>query len=177
MPSIAAQYNDQMGAVDIGDQLRASEGFDHRVHKGNWRVIAWKFLLETSLVNSFLLQRFKDPAWGSIRRQVDWRQRLVDELLEAYAGDGTSRQLFRAGDTFTPRLQHNHVDRKKSSKCLACQGFRAGEIRSRSHRKPLQVRDPNARAPTKTRRGCDVCDVAICTSENCWYFYHSLVPT
>ncbi|KFA53373.1 hypothetical protein S40293_09399, partial [Stachybotrys chartarum IBT 40293] len=33
MLAAAAAYNDQMGAVDIGDQLRATEGLDHRIRR------------------------------------------------------------------------------------------------------------------------------------------------
>jgi hypothetical protein len=40
MPSFAADYNDNMGGVDIGDQLKAGLGIKHRVCKGNWRAIA-----------------------------------------------------------------------------------------------------------------------------------------
>lgn len=92
--------------------------------------MAWKFLLEISLVNSFLLRCFKKPTWGAVKRQVKWRERLVDDIFKTFAHDGSSRQNFRAGDTFIPLSQHNDVDRKKSSNCLACQGFRAGEIRT-----------------------------------------------
>ena len=175
MPFIAAQYNLHMGAVDIGDQLKASTGFKHRICKGNWRAVAWKFLLETSLVNSFLLQQFKEANWGTVRRQVDWRQRIVEDIFKNYGKEGNSRVLFRSGDAFTPRSQHNHVVRNKSANCLACQGFRAGDVRTRNQdtkRLPLREVNSNRRKPAKTRRGCDVCDVALCTSSNCWDFYH-----
>jgi hypothetical protein len=35
MPSFAADYNNNIGGVDIGDQLKASLGIKHRVYKGN----------------------------------------------------------------------------------------------------------------------------------------------
>ncbi|KFA69906.1 hypothetical protein S40285_07450, partial [Stachybotrys chlorohalonatus IBT 40285] len=58
LPMLAAiaAYNDQMGAVDIGDQLQATEGLDHCIRLGGWRAIAWTFLLEVALVNGYLLQ-------------------------------------------------------------------------------------------------------------------------
>lgn len=73
VPSIAADYNDFMGAVDIGDQLRASEGLDHRICKGSWRAIAWTFLLEVALVNSYILQARGSPAWKPYQSQHNWR--------------------------------------------------------------------------------------------------------
>lgn len=83
MPSIAAQYNLHIGAVDIGDQLRACAALNHRGYKGNWRAMAWKFLLEISLVNSSLLQRFKKPTWATIESQVEWRERLVEDTVSS----------------------------------------------------------------------------------------------
>jgi hypothetical protein len=46
----AAACDSNMGAVDIRDQLRATEGHDHRNRSGGWRATAWTFLLEVALV-------------------------------------------------------------------------------------------------------------------------------
>lgn len=164
-----------MGGVDIGDQLRAGGGLNHRVCRGNWRALAWTFLLETALINSFLLQLWGQPSWPRITSQREWRQRIVRDLCEAYSKDGSSRQRFRAGDIFSPIAQHKHVNRGKSASCLACQGFKAGQLRSQSQRKPLGTASGNKKPPTKTRKGCNLCDVAICTRPDCWYDYHSLI--
>ncbi|KAJ3498250.1 hypothetical protein NLG97_g1279 [Lecanicillium saksenae] len=80
VPSFGAAYNDFMGAVDIGDQLRASSSQDHRVNKGNWQAIAWSFLLETAITNSYLLQK-KSTNWRPFESQKAWRQHLVDALF------------------------------------------------------------------------------------------------
>jgi hypothetical protein len=56
IPSIAAAYNDEMGGVDRGDQRRAGKGCDHHVRKGGWQALAWTFLFDAVLVNSFILQ-------------------------------------------------------------------------------------------------------------------------
>lgn len=181
VPSVTADYNDLMGAVDIGDQLRATAtgGTQHRVRRGGWQAIAWSFLLETALVNSYLLQRHGQPSWKPYKGQRQWRQQLVDELFQRYSTDGASRQRFRAGDTFTPFLQHNHVDRKKRGLCFGCQGFRVGEVRSRSQQRTvLGARGANSLngKPRQTTKGCDKCNVALCTLGNCWYFYHRQNP-
>jgi hypothetical protein len=177
MLEAAAAYNSNMSAVDIGDQLRATEGLDHRNRRDGWRAIAWNFLLEVMLVNSFLLQqRASGPSpWAPYSSQRQWRQRLVDDLVRLYSKTGTSRERFRAGDTFTAMSQHNHVNRGKSSRCVGCQGLRAGEVRSRSRgcQQPLSQVSGNSLKPTMTRKGCDVCNVAICTRQECWDFYHS----
>lgn len=163
-----------MGAVDIGDQLRASEGLDHRICKGSWRAIAWTFLLEVALVNSYILQARGSPAWKPYKSQHNWHCRLIKELFGAFSKDGSSRQRFRTGDIFTPASQHNLVRRGKRAKCLACQGFQCGRLRSQSSKQPLAEASGNSlkrRAPY-SRWGCDKCDVALCKQGNCWYLYH-----
>ncbi|KFA71894.1 hypothetical protein S40288_09514 [Stachybotrys chartarum IBT 40288] len=55
IPSVTVAYNHEMGAVDLGDQLQATESLQHRIYKGRWQAPAWTFLLDTMLVNSYLL--------------------------------------------------------------------------------------------------------------------------
>ena len=175
IPSIAATYNDEMNHVDRGDQLRASRGYSHSIRRGPWQAIAWTFLLDTALINSYLLQLHGQPKWKKIRSQSDWRGRLIDDLIAAY-WTGHSRKRFRAGDENTPMELHERVKRGKNSPCLACQGLRCGQIRSRSKRKPLTGINTNTRkkGPKKTRYGCRQCDVALCNQQDCWDFYHHI---
>ena len=179
MPLIAADYNDQMNAVDIGDQLRQYNTYKHAICRGGWQAIAWTFLLDTTLINSYLLQARGRPEWPHYTTQTAWRQALIDALIKAYSATGGSRQRYRCGDEFTPIAQHHHVNRKKRSRCLACQGYKVGEARSQSQQKPLQRLSDDAlnrrNKSKQTSWGCDVCDVAICTPGGCWDFYHSTI--
>ncbi|KAJ0128232.1 hypothetical protein HZ326_28670 [Fusarium oxysporum f. sp. albedinis] len=59
--SIAAIDNEQMNAVDQGDQRRAYWSPDRRVRRGIWKALAWDFLLEIALINSFILQLKGQP--------------------------------------------------------------------------------------------------------------------
>ena len=179
VPSFAAAYNDFMGAVDIGDQLKASSSQDHRACYGNWHAVAWSFLLETVLVNSFLIQK-KATNWTSYKSQVAWRQHLVDALIKQYSRYGASRKRYRSGDKVTPVAQHNRVRQKHPSACLACKGVTYRQVRSQSgqkgqNRPALAPMSGNQRRPKvpKTRYRCQECNVAICNSDKCWYFYHS----
>lgn len=174
IPSIAADYNDLMNAVDIGDHLRSSLGYQHRIRRGGWQALAWTFLLDISLINSYILQLRGKPHWKPFTSQTKWRQQLVDELCRAYGMTGGSRQRFRAGDEFTPLSQHKHVKRGKKSRCLACQGHRVGEVRQKRHLGALTVNALNRQAVPQSTFGCDVCDVALCNSQSCWNFYHSV---
>ncbi|KAJ0127350.1 hypothetical protein HZ326_29546 [Fusarium oxysporum f. sp. albedinis] len=64
IPTIAASYNDEMNHVDRSDQRRPYLGYDHPMRRGAWQAIAWTFLLDVVLVNSFLLQLHGQPAWN-----------------------------------------------------------------------------------------------------------------
>lgn len=173
IPKITTDYNFNMNSIDIGDQLRSSLGYDHRYRRGGWQAIAWSFLLEVALINSYLIQRNGKPSWKKYHSQIDWRTGLIKEIFKQYSNKGASRQRFRAGDTYTHISQHNHVNRGKRGPCLGCEGHRYGEIRSRS--RALQPISGNrGRRGSMTFWGCDKCEVAICTKEDCWYFYHKL---
>lgn len=171
IPSIAAAYNDEMNAVDRGDQMRAYWGPDRPVRRGGWKALAWDFLLEIALINSFILQQQGQPQWRPEMSQVDWRQRIVNSLIETYAPKTESRQRFRTGDEFTPILQHNLI-RRGRSECLACQGFHLGQPRPRRSRKPLSAVSGNRRRAPQSRYRCQQCNVALCRTGNCWNLWH-----
>ena len=188
-----------MGAVDVGDQLQATDSLQHRVCRGRWQATAWTFLLDTMLVNSYLLQLHEWPCDGPEPRaslsQRDWRHRLIKEISDEYSETGSSRQRYRSGDTSVPVDAHKAVHRGKNSPCLACQGLRYDEARlqtpdssgrgqrqrqrqrQQQRQQPLGEVSGNSlkRLPRKLSRwGCDVCDVSICHTDKCWYFYHRL---
>ncbi|KJZ68721.1 hypothetical protein HIM_11887 [Hirsutella minnesotensis 3608] len=132
VPTATAEYNDNMGGVDVGDQLRSYLGFDHAIRRGGWRAIAFGFLLDTALINTYLLQLRGSPNWAVFDSQVSWRQQLINELIEKHATGGSSRQRYRSGNDALPISEHNLVRRGTSSRCVACQGFRLGQLRSAS---------------------------------------------
>lgn len=191
IPLATVAYNHEMGSVDVGDQLQATESLHHRVCKGRWQALAWTFLLDTVLVNSYLLQFH---VWGQegsgcspSLTQRDWRHRLINEICEAYSQTGTSRRSYRSGDTSVPVDAHERVRRGKNSPCVACQGHRYDEPRLKApsssgrgqRRQQQHLREVSGnsrpRAPrTRSRWGCRQCDVSLCQSDKCWYFYHKL---
>ncbi|KAF4338777.1 pep1 [Fusarium beomiforme] len=50
------EYSHHTNGVDTGDQLRSYNQYSRPIRRGGWQSIAWNFLLEVILVNSFLLQ-------------------------------------------------------------------------------------------------------------------------
>lgn len=171
IPSLAATYNLEMNAVDRGDQLRSYWGPNRRVRRGGWRALAWDFLLEIALINSFILQKRGQPQWKPLNSQELWRQQLVDDLIATYGPASQSRKLFQTGDIFTPVAQHNWVRKKNPSACKACKNVRLGEQRPQV---PLAEVSGNSRPVRKSRYRCEQCDVALCNSGNCWDFYHGI---
>lgn len=177
IPSVAVAYNNHMNAVDCGDQLRSYHGFNHSIRRGPWQALAWTFLLDTVLINTYILQHKGQSDQKSRDNQVRWREQLCNGLIAKYHSDGSSRMRFRTGDEFTPYSQHKHVKRTQYSPCKACQGRQLGTAHTRSSIRPaLAPRDSNNQVPkkraTQTNYGCDKCKVAICTKPDCWYFYH-----
>ncbi|KAJ3454132.1 hypothetical protein MRS44_018026 [Fusarium solani] len=94
IPSIAADYNDWMNGVDRSDQLRASQGYKHPYRRGAWQALAWSFLLEIMIGNSYSLQLYGQPAWDKIKVQRKWRELVTKQ--EAAVGEH-QRQCEAAG--------------------------------------------------------------------------------
>uniref|UniRef100_A0A8H7N642 PiggyBac transposable element-derived protein domain-containing protein n=1 Tax=Bionectria ochroleuca TaxID=29856 RepID=A0A8H7N642_BIOOC len=180
-PSIVISYNHQMNGVDRGDQLRANCSYKHRIRRGPWQALAWTFLLETILTNTYILQRKSQSSWKPADNQKTWRRQLCNDIIRVYRHDGASRKNFTSGDRKTVYSQHKHVPDFKSRECQPCKGIQIGQIHTRSSSKRPALAQIDGNAPKKrgrrTEYGCSVCQVPICTSQNCWYFYHQQIIT
>ncbi|KAI8648825.1 DDE-Tnp-1-7 domain-containing protein [Fusarium sp. Ph1] len=194
IPTVAAAYNDEMNHVDRGDQLRSYYKYDHALRRGPWQALAWTFLLDVALVNSYVAQLHGQPKWKRYTNHRQWRECIYNELFNAYGHDSQARQLYRAGDERDlqdAELQRKHVDREinfinrhAKSDCLACQGCRQGQLRTNAsewspltevsgNQEKTERKRPKVRS--QTTFGCRICDVAICQSKYCWDFYHHLI--
>ncbi|EGU88224.1 hypothetical protein FOXB_01258, partial [Fusarium oxysporum f. sp. conglutinans Fo5176] len=150
IPSVAATYNDEMNHVDRGDQLRASLGYDHRVRRGPWQALAWTFLFDIALINSYLLQLHGSPSWKRYRSQEAWRGCLVDALIATFSPNFQGRKRYRSGneDLNSPGHKLIYRGRTKRSSYHACQGHRCGVVRSQAKAKALTEIDKNRRKKT-----------------------------
>lgn len=176
IPSVAAIYNDEMNHVDRGDQLRASLGYTHRIRRGPWQALAWTFLLEIALVNSYLLQLHGNPSWKKYKSQAAWRSCVVDALIAAFSPDCKGRKLYRSGHDNLSHPDHQLIyrGRTKNSRCHACLGHRCGVARSQAQERALAETNGNRgrKKVPKSRYGCGLCDVALCNSSYCFDLYH-----
>ncbi|KAJ0128603.1 putative oxidoreductase YusZ [Fusarium oxysporum f. sp. albedinis] len=120
MPIVAAKYNDQMNHVDRGDQLRSYYKYDHPLRRGAWQALAWTFLLDVALVNSYITQLHgPQPNWKRYTNQREWRECIYNELFNAYGHDSQARQRYRAGDERDlrePEFQREHINRGDEGK-------------------------------------------------------------
>lgn len=170
-PSIQIVYNFNMNGVDRGDQLRAHRGCGQRRNRGGgWHALAWTFLLDTVLVNTYILQQKGQCSWETYRSQADWRETLTEALFRKYVSASTLRKRFRSGNEFLPISQHNHVKAEIYGRCKGCQGVRLGDLitQSSNRRRPVV---PRAKV-RQTYYSCDTCKVPLCTLGNCWDYFH-----
>jgi hypothetical protein len=98
IPTVAAAYNDEMNHVDRGDQLRSYYKYDYALCRGPWQALAWTFLLDMALVNSYVVQLHGQPKWKRYTNHRKWRECIYNELFNAYGYNSQARQLYRAGD-------------------------------------------------------------------------------
>ncbi|KAK7589630.1 hypothetical protein V3481_008609 [Fusarium oxysporum f. sp. vasinfectum] len=194
IPTVAADYNDEMNHVDRGDQLRSYTMYDHRFRRGSWQALLWSFLLDVALANSFILQlKTTCPRWKPYKTLEKWKECIYNALFNTYAQESRARKRGRSGkeedsedlETHQKHIQRdtNHVYRGIFSDCLACKGFKQGQARPFKKRKAqgsyLQPITGNAQSKHQggtghqTWYGCRICEVAICNDPNCWYFYHT----
>ena len=94
-PAVVNAYNHSMNSVDISDQLTVFYSFVRRTRKW-WRKLFF-YLLETSVVNSYLLYRLSVT---SPRSHLGYRRAIVDQIATLYlqmspvrAGPGAPRRV------------------------------------------------------------------------------------
>ncbi|KAK1973303.1 hypothetical protein LZ30DRAFT_611248, partial [Colletotrichum cereale] len=161
--------------VDVSDQMRSYYQYGHPIRRGGWQSIAWNFLLEVVVVNSFLLQLWGSPRWQKVKTHYQWRQLLAAQLIQQFGPLAKGRQRSRPRratdkrNTSIPWEHHRKGSRGANSLCSYC-----------SNRKALRARQTLAEISgnsliqkKRTRKGCLDCNVALCTAGDCWYLWHT----
>jgi hypothetical protein len=158
---------------------------------GPWQALAWSFLLEVALINSYILQKRGNPNWKAYITPEEWKKCIYNALFNRYGHEAQGRKRNRTGreeDEDDQEEQRKHIDRKINhinrhikSDCVACKGFRQGQPRpKRRKRGDLQQISGNAQSSHRAARagrpdmGCAVCHVPICNRNDCWDFYHHI---
>ncbi|KNB17655.1 hypothetical protein FOXG_22000 [Fusarium oxysporum f. sp. lycopersici 4287] len=121
IPSIAAQYNDEMNHVDRGDQIRSYTSYQHRFRRGPWQALLWSFLLDVALVNSFILQKkTRQPHWKPYSTLRAWKECIYNAIFNKRLRDWILVQA----DLGCP-VSHQQV-REFASKIAVRNGFPEG---------------------------------------------------
>jgi hypothetical protein len=171
MPSLYADYNDNMDGIDVFDHLRSTNPMHRRQCLGGWRAL-FNFLITVPLVNSYLLSGFRSTVPPLL--QSEFRRQLILALL--YRGeDLTKCKRKQPGARARPNSERQHQDishqfgkRLKLSVCRYCNS--APEPRMR--RKVLGDLNGNI-IPRKLIRkrsiwGCISCNIATCKEGDCF---------
>ncbi|EGU88242.1 hypothetical protein FOXB_01240, partial [Fusarium oxysporum f. sp. conglutinans Fo5176] len=98
IPTIAAQYNDEMNHVDRSDQTRSYTTYEHRFRHSPWQALLWNFLLEVALANSFILQKkTRHPRWKPYGTLQAWKECIYNAIFNRYATKSHERKRGRTG--------------------------------------------------------------------------------
>jgi hypothetical protein len=187
-PAFANEYNIRKGGVNRGNQLRSYNVWSHAVRRGRHYVLFLEFLLDTVLVNTYLIacQRAREhKPWAARLCQRKWRSDLFASLVAKYGPDaGGCRRGFngttRPGAARTALADHHLFRRGKNSPCLACQGKRMLGSTGPSRQRALgEISRNTTRRSHETRYkcsrwGCRTCDSALCNNDSCWYLWHGV---
>ncbi|RKK80162.1 hypothetical protein BFJ68_g16379 [Fusarium oxysporum] len=115
IPTVAAQYNDEMNHVDRGDQIRSYTTYEHQFRRGPWQALLWSFLLEVALANSFILQKkTRHPRWKPYSTLRAWKECICNAIFNTYAAEGGTRKRSRSGkeeDIEDIEARQNHLQR------------------------------------------------------------------
>jgi hypothetical protein len=180
IPKVYDDYNYNMGGVDIADQLRGGMGGFRRIRRGGWRAL-WHFLLNLTLVNSFLLSGFKS--------QFEFRNALIRQLLEK-GSESISPSISGSRKRKRSSLSEEKQARPNSERQHHGNGHKLGyrgilqrctQCKEPPERRPiLSEKSSNIQGRKvvgktlkkvmykRSRYGCIVCNIALCKEGNCF---------
>lgn len=172
IPAFIDAYNHNMNGVDIGDQMRSYYNNPRPVRRGGWQALAWDFLLNVIVVNTYILQRDGQPRWQPFRSQLKWRQELSAGLISTFGPSAMTRKRARSGlpsdrkNEAIPVEQHEWISRNPSP-CVVC-----AKARKRARAAFGEIANNGQQQRKQSRKGCRQCNVALCTAGLCWDLFH-----
>ena len=158
IPVFINDYNHYMGAVDQGNQLRASYTCHHKSYC-NWLPLFY-FFIDAAIVNAYQLQYVyhlqQDVPRKDLPTQYFFRERLYLQLLQ-FAKDAKNPPPTRH-----PALVQNHRRQRVGKKvpCAWCQHQRSAGLLKTSR-------------ASRTTLICMDCNVGFCIKGSCWTDFHT----
>jgi hypothetical protein len=179
IPDAYNQYNHNMLAIDVADQMAASNSGRRRIRRGAWQALD-QWLLVTVLVNTYLVSYYSDVEGKrsiNFRSQRDFRIQIIEGLM---AMGRDVPDIRKPHNLYTkpklsgiPNISHHQVKRQARKDCAACKGQTFWDKPQR--RTPLARKTANQKTDITRRStiyGCKECDVALCGKGGCFKRYH-----
>lgn len=179
IPDIYHQYNHNMLAIDVADQLAGTNSGKRRIRRGAWQALD-QWLLVTVLVNTYLVSYYSDVEGKrpiNFRSQRDFRIQIIEGLILMSKNALDMRKPHeprtkpRLSDI--PSISHHQEKRRARKDCAACKGH---TFWNRPKRVPLALTTANQKT-NFTRRstifGCKECNIALCKEGGCFERYHT----
>ena len=158
-PQSVILYNECMGAVDHGDQLRGY--YSCRTKSRKFYIYIYHFLLNVTITNGFILYKHfhHAPKYKTIK---EFRLQLARELIGDYC---SRRKPGRYGGAIVPlQLQHFPITVGSDSGPRRSKRGRCSYCTQHNHRR------------TDSQWFCDECSVWLChsgnTTSDCFYLWH-----
>jgi hypothetical protein len=166
IPRFVDDYNRQMNAVDQADQLRSYNSGLRRIRKGGWHAI-WHFIFNVVLVNCYLLSfYFEASDTQRFTTQKAFRIELSTALMKKAQQTPRKRKA-----QISPNINSDHKLEFATS-CRDCHACKArGYVRVPSKRRILGDITGNQRPPA-SRYACITCQAPLCTTGDCFEWYH-----
>lgn len=166
IPTPVADYNINMGGVDLADQLRASYQIG-RESKKWWRYMFW-FLIQTAMINSFLILKSErpnakrgTPASKHLAFRISVLKSLLERSMSTHVRKPAETPSVAATISINDsgiRHQNTRLDGRKK-RCFQC----AADGK----------KTPKGRTP-ETVHGCRVCGIHLCQG-HCHSKFHKLL--
>lgn len=156
VPLPVLAYNNNMGGVDLNDQLRSYYPCGRKSFKW-WRCCVW-YLLEVSIINAYLLYKnMPRPPQARVLTHLQFQLAIARHLLKPLRKRPATETPSVASIASPLSRQHTRVKllgRKKQ--CYEC---RLANVKTATGRRP------------ETTFGCPVCNVHLC-DELCYNKFH-----
>lgn len=153
-PSSIADYNRYMGAVDRFDQYMSAYSVSQKSRR--WWVKLFYYMLDTTIVNSFLLYKESCNAMKKkYMSHLDFRSKLTDQLIS----DFSSRQR-------RPTISPMSNKRKNSTGSVQISGKHLA-IKISTYRRCVSCSKSKEK---RSNMACDTCDKVLC--KDCFAKYH-----
>jgi hypothetical protein len=160
VPLVNREYQYNMGYVDQGDQLRSNAVTGRREQK-NWKAL-FNGLFGIAIVNAYLLSHHSPEGYGYYTF-TSFRRKLYKQLWKDPGKPNWVATESLLGKRKRVTIGEHVWVYRKQARCAFC-GLKAGRA--------LVELSANQGAQKRPKGGCEVCQVNLCKSGECFARWH-----